>query len=212
MNTGYNPQSTERVPRNLYISDLHLGHGNVLAYDGRPWIDINKHDDALINNWNGVVNDIDTVYILGDFIWAKENGWADIIRRLNGNKVLIRGNHDPKSFSATTKSLFKDIKDYKEIKDGGKNVVLSHYPIPCFNRHYYGEYHLYGHVHNSFEYGMMLQSRQLMEELYSTPCNMYNVGAMIDYMGYTPRTLNEITYGFKAMQEIKKSYSEKMHG
>ena len=205
------PFTMKPIPKNFYISDLHFGHANVLAYDGRPWVDIAKHDEALIDNWNSTVSNIDTVYILGDVIWAKEKEWPAIICKLNGKKVLVRGNHDPSQFSAVTKNLFEDIKDYKEIKDDGRNVVLSHYPIPCFNKHFYGEYHLYGHVHNSFEYGMMLHNRQLMEELYSTPCKMYNVGAMIDYMGYTPRTLDQIIKGFDETRELAGNFTTIMH-
>ena len=77
-------------------------------------------------------------------------------------------------------------------------IVLSHYPIPCFNRHYYGAYHLYGHVHTGFEWNMMEHMRRQMEELYDVPCNMFNVGAMISYMDYTPRTLEEIEKGYNA--------------
>ena len=79
-----------------------------------------------------------------------------------------------------------------EVKDNGKHIVLCHYPIPCFKNHYYGWYHLYGHVHNSFEYNMMEHDKYLMETLYNYPCNMYNVGAMMPYIDYTPRTLDEI--------------------
>ena len=70
--------------------------------------------------------------------------------------------------------------------------MLCHYPIPCFKNHYYGWYHLYGHVHSSFEWNMMEHNRYLMQELYGIPCHMYNVGAMMPWMDYTPRTLDEI--------------------
>lgn len=199
--------------RNLYISDLHLGHKNVLHYDNRPFLNIEDHDKYIINAWNETVNDDDTVYILGDMIWAKEQDWKGILSQLKGHKVLIRGNHDPHQFSARTKAYFDDIKDYKEIKDNGRNVVLSHYPIVCFNRHYYGQYHLYGHVHTSFEYGMMLHNRRLMEDLYDKPCNMYNVGAMLDYIDYRPRTLDEIIEGFKQHNHLeqKDKFNDEMH-
>lgn len=98
------------------------------------------------------------------------------------------------------RSLFIEITDYKELHipgvDGKKNsngIVLSHYPIPCFNHHYYGWYHLYGHVHFSYEENMMRHIKYELENLYNVACNMYNVGAMIPYMNYTPRTLDEIT-------------------
>ena len=89
-------------------------------------------------------------------------------------------------------ALFCEIVDYKEIEDSDKFVVLSHYPIPCFNRHYYGAIHLYGHVHNSFEWNMMQHIKLEMKELYDKPCNMYNVGCMVPYMNFTPGTLEEI--------------------
>ena len=50
----------------------------------------------------------------------------------------------------------------------------------------------YGHVHNSFEWNMMEHDRFLMQELYGHPCLMYNVGSMMPWMDYTPRTLDEI--------------------
>ena len=77
-------------------------------------------------------------------------------------------------------------------KSGWGIIVLSHYPIPCFNNHYYGWYHLYAHVHNSFEWNMMERVKYEMEALYDKPCHMYNVGCMMSYMGYRPRTLEEI--------------------
>ena len=79
-----------------------------------------------------------------------------------------------------------------EVTDGDKHIVLCHYPIVCFKNHYYGWYHLYGHVHGSFEYNMMEHDKYIMEMLYDKPCNMYNVGAMMPYMNYSPRTLEEI--------------------
>ena len=56
------------MPKNFYISDLHLGHGNVIRFDGRPFGDVAEMEQALISNWNSRVGRDDTVYILGDFI------------------------------------------------------------------------------------------------------------------------------------------------
>ena len=58
--------------------------------------------------------------------------------------------------------------------------------------HFYGWYHLYGHVHISFEENMVQNFKRQMKELYDKPLNMWNVGCMIGYMNYTPRTLEEI--------------------
>lgn len=52
-----------------YISDLHFGHKNVLAYDNREFSSIEEHDKALIDNWNSVVGTDDDVWVLGDISW-----------------------------------------------------------------------------------------------------------------------------------------------
>ena len=130
--------TTERNAMNYYISDLHIGHENVLRFDNRLFADVNEMNNKLIENWNARVRSDDTVYILGDFIWAKESEWPSIVGLLGGNKVLIRGNHDPKQFSAATKRMFQEITNLKEIKDSGKHVVMCHYPIPlqrCLTMH-----------------------------------------------------------------------------
>ena len=186
---------------NYFISDTHFGHKNCLAFDNRPFNTIEEHDEYLINAWNEVVGIDDDVYILGDISWHNNSRTIEIFKQLNGRKHLIKGNHDGGLLkNATLRSLFVEITDYKELDIGdgyGKSVILSHYPIPCFKNHYYGWYHLYGHVHNSFEWHMMENVKRQMTELYDKQCEMYNVGAMIPYMGYQPKTLKQIIEGGK---------------
>ena len=179
---------------NYFIADLHFGHKNCLAYDNRTFKDVEEHDQELINRWNSAVGIDDDVWILGDISWYPVMKTINIFKQLNGVKHLIIGNHDHKLLkNKDVQALFAEITHYKEINLGeGAGIVLCHYPIPCFNRHYYGWYHLYGHVHNSFEWNMMERVRYEMEELYDKPCNMYNVGCMLPYMDFTPRTLEEI--------------------
>lgn len=184
---------------NYYISDLHFGHKNCLAFDNRQFKSIEEHDKKLITNWNNTVGIDDDVYLLGDISWYNTTKTIDIFNQLNGVIHLIRGNHDAKLLkNRELQSRFIEIVDYKELTlSDGKGIVLCHYPIPCFKNHFYGWYHLYGHVHNSFEWNMMEQMKYQMTELYDKPCVMFNVGAMINYIGYTPRTLDEILKGGK---------------
>lgn len=179
---------------NYFISDLHFGHKNCMAFDNRPFKLIEENDETIIKNWNNTVEIDDDVYLLGDISWYNTTKTIEIFNNLNGHIHLIKGNHDNKLLkNRELQSRFCEITDYKELDIGnGKHIVLCHYPIPCFNGHYYNDYHLYGHVHNSFEYNMMEHIKFQMEELYDKPCNMYNVGAMMPYMNYTPRTLEEI--------------------
>lgn len=180
--------------KTYYVADLHFGHKNCLAFDNRPFINIEVHDEVIIKNWNNTVGINDAVWILGDFSWYNATKTLEIFRQLNGIKNLCIGNHDHKLLrNKDIQAVFNEITDYKEIElPDSRGIVLSHYPIPCFNKHYYGWYHLYGHVHNSFEWHMMEQVKRQMIELYDKSCNMYNVGIMIPYMEYRPKTLEEI--------------------
>lgn len=179
---------------NYFISDLHFGHKNVLSFDNRKFKTIEEHDEAIITNWNNTVGLDDDVYILGDISWHNTSNTIAIFNELNGALHLVKGNHDNRLLkNRELQSRFVEIVDYKELQlDNGRGIVLCHYPVPCFKNHYYGWYHLYGHVHNSTEWNMMERVKYEMEKLYDVSCNMFNVGAMMDYMNYTPRTLNEI--------------------
>ena len=181
---------------NLDIGDWHYDHKNILAIDNRPFKTIEEMNEALISRWNAVVSRQDTVYVLGDMFWCNEKIAAEVLRTLKGTKILIRGNHDACK-KEEFRSQFAAIEPYMEVKDGDKNVVLCHYPIPCFKNHFYGWWHLYAHVHVSFEANMMEHDRFLMEELYGHPCNMINAGAMMPWMDYTPRMLEQIETGYK---------------
>ena len=178
--------------RKLYIADWHYGHKNIIAYDSRPFFTLDEMNSELIKRWNSAVSPEDTVYILGDMFWCDTNTAVDVLKQLNGKKVLIKGNHD-KCEDENFRKQFALICDYLEIVDHGKNIVLCHYPIPCFKNHYHGWYHFYGHVHSTFEYNMMLNDQQLMRELYNKECNMWNVGVMMPWMEYAPRLFSEIT-------------------
>ena len=73
------------MPKNFYISDLHLGHGNVIRFDGRPFGDVAEMEQALISNWNSRVGRDDTVYVLGDFIWGRSRSggaWCRCLRAI----------------------------------------------------------------------------------------------------------------------------------
>ena len=119
---------------NYYIADLHFGHKNILNFDHRPFGDIYQMEEVITMYWNATVRKDDTVYIIGDFCWDKADEWCRILHRLAGHKVLIEGNHDLGTYPAKLKAMFDDIKPYKEIRDNGRKVIMSHYPI-LFYKH-----------------------------------------------------------------------------
>lgn len=114
--------------------------------------------------------------------------------------MLIRGNHDPKQFTREVRRLFHDVCDYKEINDDNRHVILSHYPMP-FHHYSFLEscWILYGHVHGTREYNLLCEARKIVKasctEKGHARGNFINVGCMMPWMDYTPRTLEEIIAG-----------------
>lgn len=174
-----------------YISDLHFGHSNIIRFDMRPFESTEEMDRELVKRWNDVVDKDDQVYVLGDMFWKKADEAIPILKELKGNKFLVRGNHD-RVGDRNFDKCFACITDYTEVKDEGRHVILCHYPIFAFKNHYYdGWYHLYGHVHNTWEETICDDVRARMNEL-GIRCEMRNAGCMMPWMDYAPRTLNEI--------------------
>lgn len=172
-----------------YISDNHFSHENVIHFDNRPFENTEVMNESLVQNWNSRVTSDDTVYILGDCFWKNEESSVELIQRLNGHKHLIRGNHD--RVKGKLKSYYESIESYAEINDNDRLVILCHYPIPFYKNQHFGAVMLYGHVHNTKEWEFIEKwKHELWNE--EIPCNMINVGAMITYMNYTPRTLEEL--------------------
>jgi calcineurin-like phosphoesterase family protein len=110
-----------------FTSDWHIAHENIIEYDNRPFFDLNHMASILIANYNAVVKENDIVYFLGDFgSWSKDDNFK-VFDRLNGKKIIIRGNHDYK-----TKHLyelgFEAVLEEAMILIGKRKIRLSHYP------------------------------------------------------------------------------------
>ena len=179
----------------FFTSDLHFGHENVLRFDNRPFETVEEMDDELIKRWNDKVAKGDLVYVLGDLIWkTATNEAVQIIKRLNGQIILIKGNHDRFLHNAAAKKALAGIKDYDDIsvmlEDGTvRRCILSHYFIPFYNGHRYKAIHLHGHSHFTAEATEeFLIAKTLNEKGYNL--QIYNVGCM--YWNYVPVTLDEI--------------------
>lgn len=141
---------------NWFISDTHFGHTRVLEFcpASRPCSTIEEHDERIIDNWNADVKPEDTVYILGDVSWHGPEQTKNILRRLNGHKNLILGNHDRQfSQEGQFKGLIEDTCNYREIKIDKIDVILCHYPLARWNKCHYGSLHLWGHEHGAFDNG-----------------------------------------------------------
>ena len=93
----------------------------------------------------------------GDLIWKSRNGDAhQLIKSLNGQIILIKGNHDRFLHNAQAKNALAAVKDYDDIcvtlEDGTvRRCILSHYFIPMYNGHRHQAIHLHGHSHTTDE-------------------------------------------------------------
>ncbi len=78
-----------------FTADLHMGHEAIIRMQNRPFHNVHEMNEALIANINEQVTNEDRLYILGDIAYRIETDEAEnLIRRINGKKYLILGNHD----------------------------------------------------------------------------------------------------------------------
>ena len=145
-----------------YLADMHFDHEDIIGYDNRPFNSVREMNDALIERWNSVCRKDDLTYIIGDFCAGDSSRWRELLGQLAGRKVLITGNHDnlEAAVQMCREGMLEEAAPYLEITDceetGSKerHVVLCHYPIVPFHNHYFGWYHVYGHVHTGYEWNL----------------------------------------------------------
>ena len=79
------------------ISDLHLDHSNIIHYCARPFLssNVNEMNSVLVENWNHVIRNSNTVYFLGDLTFGRGARPAEYwLSKLNGKIQFVRGNHE----------------------------------------------------------------------------------------------------------------------
>ncbi len=127
-------------------ADLHLQHKNIIGYCRKQFNSVEEHDKYVIERYNSVVGKDDLVYILGDLGFTPKESLTQLVRQLNGRKILIIGNHD-------------SLKDNDYINMGiiqvirhpifyNNNIILSHIPVEeCYNSKY--AICVHGHLHGN---------------------------------------------------------------
>lgn len=136
------------MPAVFLTSDTHFGHVGVCRFmrsDGvtklRPWDDPEEMDEEMIKRWNETVRPKDKVYHLGDVVINRKA--LKTLERLNGEKVLIKGNHDIFKLEDYT-PYFKDIRGY-HVMNG---MILSHIPLHPSALYRFGT-NIHGHTHSN---------------------------------------------------------------
>ena len=136
-----------------FTSDTHFGHQNILKFCERPFVSIEEMDNTIIERWNSKVGKDDIVFHLGDFAFATNKRWQELISLLNGKIYLILGNHDITRWPGTyTMQLFDRVENQMMLKiDNKYKVYLNHFPFLCYDGTYRNPedctIQLHGHVH-----------------------------------------------------------------
>lgn len=151
-----------------FTSDTHFWHKNIIRpdYSNRPYNSIEEMNESFIDNWNKTVSNTDTIYHLGDVSFGNRESTGAILKRLNGKKILIKGNHDKVS---RLKDYFDEIHNVLFLGE----FFLKH--IPDFSC--YPLIQLCGHVHTEWK-------------INKTWGFKINVG--VDVWNYTPVSIDQI--------------------
>lgn len=181
-----------------FTSDTHFGHHNVIRYCNRPFRDKYEMDRVMIENWNRVVKPKDLIYHLGDVSFYGVTKTTAIVKRLNGIKMLIRGNHD----KGETYYIRAGFTGYAQSKPTTpfkfEEFFLSHYPYwECYDhddrKHKFADrmlkqqgnqWLLCGHVH----------------EVWKNKGRCINVG--VDQWNFTPVHIDEIRAYKKSLEGL----------
>jgi calcineurin-like phosphoesterase family protein len=134
-------------------SDLHFGHANIKKFcpetRGR-FLDVEHMRETMIEEWNQLVSQDDTVYMLGDVAFLPAQDAVAIMHRLHGHKILIEGNHDRKLLNDPAfRACFESVHSYLRLTHNGQLVILFHYPIFDHDQAGRGSIMLHGHRHGN---------------------------------------------------------------
>lgn len=170
------------------ISDTHFGHSKMYEQpfvrdDGiplRPWGNAQEADEEMVRRWNSVVRPSDKVYHLGDV--AIPRSGLKTLERLNGDKVLISGNHDA-SYHLDLPRYFRAVRAHWKLD----KFALSHVPIhpDCIGN-------FSGNIHGHLHYRDVLLPGGAIDPRYLSVC--------VERTGYMPIELSEAIARFKLRQ------------
>lgn len=156
------------------IADTHFNHENIIKYCNRPFKNAKEMNEYIVKKWNSVVGEKDTVYHLGDLGFGSDEEMQELLNRLNGDKILIKGNHDlRRSNNGWLRVGFSGVYNKLVIIN---DLVLSHYPIEVDE----GYINVFGHIHDK-----PLDEKYNKENHFCVSC---------DVVDYIPVRLEDINY------------------
>ena len=185
------------MPATFLVSDTHFGHAGVCRFteaDGvtkiRPWTDPAEMDEEMIRRWNDRVRPNDKVYHLGDVVINRRA--LPTLARLNGDKVLIRGNHDIFR-DDEYREYFRELRAY-HVLDG---CILSHIPLHPDSLGRFGT-NIHGHTHTNRVKKMRGFDVKTGTILYSTENDVRYHCVCVEQTDFAPILLEDV---FKRIRE-----------
>ena len=140
---------------NFFTADWHFNHANILKYCDRPFGNSHEMNECIIRNHNSVVGFDDVVFMLGDITFGSKKRGAECVRRLNGQKILIRGNHDKSLSDERLLGDFGFIEVHNRLQyfTNGLRILMTHDPKTALlwgrTEPQIGTILLCGHIHNT---------------------------------------------------------------
>ena len=120
------------------ITDTHIGHRNMINSCGRP----ENFSRLILKNWEKKVANTDKIIHLGDIAWGDDN--LKKVMRMPGHKILIRGNHDPKSLENYMEEGFDFACDELGMTIEGVKILFTHRPRVG----HMADVNIHGHEHD----------------------------------------------------------------
>lgn len=165
-----------------FIADTHFNHKTILNFKNsegkplRPFSNLEEMNETIIDNWNKLVKPQDKIYHLGDVIFGNHIEYNNILKRLNGKKRLILGNHDCNKERFLI-PYFQKMHGVRHLNIEGNSLILSHIPIHIDSLKRF-RLNIHGHCHDS-------HVKEAREE-----CSYVNV--CVENTNYKPVNLEEI--------------------
>ncbi len=144
-----------------FSADHHFNHRHVIDYCKRPFDSVEHMNEELIRRWNMLVQPADEVLYCGDFSFGNATQIKSVLKRLNGVKFLIRGNHDKGRTDTWLRGAgFATVHPWVCVMIGSEPCVVSHYP---YREHRHddrefsdmrsdeGRWLIHGHVHTEWK-------------------------------------------------------------
>lgn len=189
----------KQIDRDVFvISDTHFSHENILQFERsdftpvRPgFANYQEMDEYMVEKWNAVVKPNDKVYHLGDVTMKKRH--IDVVKRLNGKKRLIMGNHDIFGFKFYA-DYFDEVYAMRILPKEG--IMMTHIPLHlnsvkrwCINVH--------GHIHER----IIGQDTQMVLGVVQDQ-HPYYFNACVEHHDYTPVSLDVIKDKINKIREV----------